>query len=171
MTPGCLGTDGAIEEAYRLAREEPDKYLLMDQYNNPASIRAHFMGTGREILEQTGGAVTHVVATLGTSGTAMGIARRMKESAPGVCVAAVEPFAGHKIQGLKNMQESYPPGIYDKHALDRIIHVEDEEAFSCARRLAREEGILSGMSAGAALAGALRLARELTHCINIGQFC
>ena len=124
LTPGCLGTDGAIEEAYRLAREEPDKYLLMDQYNNPASIRAHFMGTGREILEQTGGAVTHVVATLGTSGTAMGIARRMKESAPGVCVAAVEPFAGHKIQGLKNMQESYPPGIYDKHALDRIIHVD-----------------------------------------------
>lgn len=161
LTPGRLGTDGAIEEAYRLAREEPDKYLLMDQYNNPASIRAHFLGTGREILEQTGGAVTHVVATLGTSGTAMGIARRMKESAPGVCVAAVEPFAGHKIQGLKNMQESYPPGIYDKHALDRIIHVEDEEAFSCARRLAREEGILSGMSAGAALAGALRLAREL----------
>ncbi|MBU4525781.1 MAG: cysteine synthase [Desulfomicrobium sp.] len=161
LTPGRLGTDGAIEEAYRLAREEPQTYVLMDQFNNPASIAAHYMGTGREIIEQTQGRATHVVASLGTSGTAMGIARRMKESAPGIKVVAVEPYAGHKIQGLKNMQESYPPGIYDKRAVDRIIHVEDEEAFSCSRRLAREEGILSGMSAGAALAGALRIAREL----------
>lgn len=161
LTPGRLGTDGAIEEAYRLAREEPDTYVLMDQFNNPASIEAHYMGTGREIVEQTGGRVSHVVVSLGTSGTVMGIAKRMKESLPGVRVVAVEPYAGHKIQGLKNMQESYPPGIYDKRAVDRIIHVEDEEAFDCARRLAQEEGILSGMSAGAALAGALRLAREL----------
>jgi len=161
LTPGRLGTDGAIEEAYRLAREEPQTYVLMDQFNNPASIEAHYMGTGREILDQTEGRLTHVVISLGTSGTAMGIAKRMKESAPNVRVVAVEPYAGHKIQGLKNMQESYPPGIYDKRALDRIIHVEDEEAFACARRLAREEGILSGMSAGAALAGALRIAKEL----------
>jgi len=168
LTPGRLGTDGAIEEAYRLAREEPQTYVLMDQFNNPASIAAHYMGTGREIIEQTEGQVTHVVASLGTSGTAMGIARRMKESAPGIQVVAVEPYAGHKIQGLKNMQESYPPGIYDKRALDRIIHVEDEEAFSCSRRLAREEGILSGMSAGAALAGALRIARELDEAGEAG---
>jgi len=161
LTPGRLGTDGAIEEAYRLAREEPQTYVLMDQFNNPASIAAHYMGTGREIIEQTEGKATHVVISLGTSGTAMGIAKRMKESAPGIQVVAVEPYAGHKIQGLKNMQESYPPGIYDKRALDRIIHIEDEEAFACARRLAREEGILSGMSAGAALAGALRIAGEL----------
>jgi cysteinyl-tRNA synthetase len=126
LTPGHLATDGAIEEAYRLAREEPDKYVLMDQYNNPAGIQAHFLGTGQEILDQTEGAVTHVVASLGTSGTVMGIAKRMRESAPQVKVVAVEPFAGHKIQGLKNMQESYPPGIFDKQALDRIIRVEDE---------------------------------------------
>lgn len=161
LTPGRQGTDGAIEEAYRLAREEPQTYVLMDQYNNPASIAAHYLGTGREIVEQTEGRVTHVVACLGTSGTAMGIAKRMKESAPAVRVVAVEPYAGHKIQGLKNMQESYPPGIYDKKAVDRIMRVEDEDAFECARRLAREEGILSGMSAGAALAASLRLAREL----------
>jgi len=161
LTPGRLSTDGAIEEAYRLAREEPQNYVLMDQFNNPASIEAHYMGTGREILAQTEGQVTHVVVSLGTSGTAMGIAKRMKASAPDVTVVAVEPYAGHKIQGLKNMQESYPPGIYDKRALDRIIHVEDEEAYECARILARQEGILSGMSAGAALAGALRVAREL----------
>lgn len=161
LTPGRLGTDGAIEEAYRLAREEPQKYVLMDQFNNPASIAAHYLGTGREIVEQTEGRATHVIVSLGTSGTAMGMAKRMKESAPQIRVVAVEPYAGHKIQGLKNMQESYPPGIYDKRALDRIIHVDDDEAYACARRLAREEGILSGMSAGAALAGALRVAREL----------
>jgi cysteinyl-tRNA synthetase len=161
LTPGRLGTDGAIEEAYRLAREEPQTYVLMDQFNNPASIAAHFIGTGQEIIAQTEGRATHVVVSLGTSGTAMGIAKRMKASAPHIRVVAVEPYAGHKIQGLKNMQESYPPGIYDKRALDRIVHVEDEEAYECARRLAREEGILSGMSAGAALAGALRIAGEL----------
>ncbi len=168
LTPGRLGTDGAIEEAYRLAREEPQTYVLMDQFNNPASIAAHYIGTGQEIIAQTEGLATHVVVSLGTSGTAMGIAKRMKESAPRIKVVAVEPYAGHKIQGLKNMQESYPPGIYDKRALDRIIHVDDEEAYECARRLAREEGILSGMSAGAALAGALRVARELDEAGESG---
>lgn len=161
LTPGRLGTDGAIEEAYRLAREEPRTYVLMDQYNNPASLAAHYLGTGREILAQTEGRVTHVVVALGTTGTAMGIAKRMKESAPQVRVVAVEPYAGHKIQGLKNMQESYPPGIYDKKSVDRIMRVEDEAAFECARRLAREEGVLTGMSAGAALAASLQIAREL----------
>ncbi len=160
LTPGRLGTDGAIELAYRLARTEPDKYLLMDQYNNPASIEAHYNGTGREIWEQTGGKVTHAVATLGTTGTAMGLAKRLHEH-PGVKVVAVEPFAGHKIQGLKNMHESYPPGIYNKKALDQILHVEDEEAFECCRQLVRQEGLFVGMSSGAALAGALKLAAGL----------
>ena len=161
LTPGHLGTDGAIEEAYRLAREEPDKYVLMDQFNNPASIAAHYQTTGKEIWEQTGGKVTHIVACLGTSGTIMGITRKIKELNPGVQCIAIEPYAGHKIQGLKNMQESYPPGIYDKTILDRILHVEDEEAFEMCRRLAREEGLFVGMSSGAALAGALSVAREL----------
>jgi len=161
LTPGHLSTDGAIEEAYRLAREEPDKYVLMDQFNNPASIEAHYLGTGKEIWEQTEGRVTHVVLTLGTSGTAMGVTRRLKEHNPAVQVVAVEPYAGHAIQGLKNMQESYPPGIYDKSALDRIMRVEDEEAFAMARQLAREEGVFAGMSSGAAMAAAVRLAQEL----------
>ena len=160
LTPGRMGTDGAIEEAYRLARTEPDKYVLMDQFNNPVSIEAHYNGTGLEIWEQTGGAVTHAVVTLGTSGTAMGVAKRLHEH-PGVKVVAVEPFAGHKIQGLKNMHESYPPGIYNKKALDQILHVEDEEAFSMCRRLASEEGLFVGMSSGAAMAGALKLAASL----------
>ncbi len=160
LTPGRMGTDGAIEEAYRLARTEPDKYVLMDQFNNPASIEAHYLGTGPEIWEQTGGKVTHAVATLGTSGTAMGLAKRLHEH-PGVKVVAVEPFAGHKIQGLKNMHESYPPGIYNKKALDQILHVEDEEAFSMCRKLAQQEGLFVGMSSGAAMAGALKLAASL----------
>jgi cysteinyl-tRNA synthetase len=160
LTPGRLATDGAIELAYRLAREEPDKYVLLDQYNNPASIEAHYQGTGLEIWEQTGGRVTHAVATLGTTGTAMGLAKRLHEH-PGVEVVAVEPFAGHKIQGLKNMHESYPPGIYNKKAMDQILHVEDEAAFECCRNLAREEGLFVGMSSGAALAGALKLAAGL----------
>ncbi|QGY38815.1 cysteine synthase [Pseudodesulfovibrio cashew] len=160
LTPGHLATDGAIEQAYRYAREEPDKYVLMDQYNNPASIDAHYNGTGREIWEQTGGEVTHCVMALGTTGTAMGIAKRLHEEGDAY-VAAVEPYAGHKIQGLKNMLESYPPGIYDKSALDEVLHVDDETAFDTCRRLAREEGLFVGMSSGAAMAGALQLAERL----------
>lgn len=160
LTPGRLGTDGAIELAYRLARTEPDTYVLMDQFNNPASIAAHYEGTGREILEQTDWQVTHAVATLGTSGTAMGLAKRLHEH-PGVEVVAIEPNAGHKIQGLKNMHESYPPGIYNKKALDRILRVEDEAAFEMCRQLAKQEGLFVGMSSGAAMAGALKLAETL----------
>jgi cystathionine beta-synthase len=161
LTPGHLSTDGAIEEAYRLAREEPDKYVLVDQFNNPASIEAHYRTTGQEIWDDTEGKFTHVVTSLGTSGTAMGITKRIKELNPDACIVAVEPYANHKIQGLKNMQASYPPGIYDKKVLDRILHVEDEEAFETCRRMAREEGLFTGMSSGAAMAGALKLAEEL----------
>ncbi|MDD4952365.1 MAG: cysteine synthase [Desulfovibrionaceae bacterium] len=160
LTPGRMGTDGAIEEAYRLAREAPDKYVLMDQYNNPACVQAHYLGTAREIWDQTGGALTHAVAAMGTTGTAMGLAKGLKERGQ-VFVAGVEPYAGHGIQGLKNMHESYPPGIYDKSALDAVLRVDDQEAFELCRRLAREEGLLAGMSSGAALAGALKLASDL----------
>ena len=169
LTPGHLATDGAIEQAYRYAREEPEKYVLMDQYNNPASIDAHYNGTGLEIWNQTGGAVTHCVMTLGTSGTAMGIAKRLHEMGR-VHVAAVEPYAGHKIQGLKNMLESYPPGIYDKDALDEILHVEDETAFDYCRKLAREEGIFVGMSSGAAFGGAVQLAERIDSGLIVVVF-
>ncbi|MDD3312469.1 cysteine synthase, partial [Pseudodesulfovibrio sp.] len=169
LTPGHLATDGAIEQAYRYAREEPDKYVLMDQYNNPASIDAHYNGTGLEIWNQTGGAVTHCVMALGTSGTAMGIARRLHEMGK-VHVAAVEPYAGHKIQGLKNMLESYPPGIYDKTQLDEVLHVEDEVAFDYCRRLAREEGIFAGMSSGAAFGGAVQLAERINSGLIVVIF-
>jgi len=170
LTPGHQGTDGAIEEAYRLAREEPERYVLMDQFNNPASIAAHYRTTAQEIWDQTEGRATHVVASLGTSGTVMGLVKRLKELNPEIRVVAVEPYAGHRIQGLKNMQESYPPGIYDRHAPDMILNVEDEVAFDLCRRLAKEEGIFAGMSSGAALAGALQLAEKLDQGLVVVIF-
>ena len=164
LTPGHLGTDGAIEEAYRLAREQPERYFLVDQYNNEANWRAHYeAGTADEILEAAGDDLRVVVATMGTTGTVMGLARRMHERAPGVAVVGVEPYKGHKIQGLKNMKESYPPGIYDPRVPDRVVHVDDDAAYEAARRLARQEGIFVGMSAGAAVRVALDEAAALSE--------
>jgi cysteinyl-tRNA synthetase len=167
LTPGNLGTDGAIEEVYRLVRENPDRYYMPDQFNNPANPGAHYHGTGPEIYEQTDGKVNVVVATLGTGGTAMGLVRSLKERDPAIQVVGVEPYPSHKIQGLKNMKESYVPGIFDRHALDSVMHVKDEEAFETARRLAREEGIFVGMSSGAAMAVALKIAQERTDGIVV----
>ncbi len=161
LTPGHLGTDGAIEEAYRLMRERPDTYFVTDQYNNIANWQAHYHGTAQEIWQQTEGRITAVVATLGTSGTLMGLSRRLKEFNPQIAIIGVEPYLGHKIQGLKNMKESYQPGIFEKDRLDRKINIDDEEAFETARRLARQEGLLVGMSSGAAMAVALQQAATM----------
>jgi len=161
LTPASLGTDGAIEEVYRLAREYPDKYFLPDQFNNPSNPLAHYLGTAQEIWDQTEGRVSMVVISMGTTGTLMGIYRRLKELNPAVQVIGVEPYMGHKIQGLKNMHESYKPGIFDKSQADAIVNLEDEEAFETVRQLARTEGILLGMSSGAAVAVALKMARTL----------
>ena len=161
FTPAHLSTDGAIEHAYDLARKYPDKYWLADQFNNDANWLAHYDGTAMEIWEQTEGHLNAIVATMGTTGTLMGLARRFKELDPSVLIAGVEPYLGHKIQGLKNMKESYQPGIFEKTRADRIINIEDEEAFEAARMLARKEGIFVGMSSGAAAAAAVRLAAEM----------
>lgn len=161
LTPGHKGTDGAIEVAYEMAAEHPDRYFMPDQYNNPANPLAHYRGTAPEIWEQTGGRVTHFVATMGTSGTLMGAGRRLKEFNPAVAVCGVEPVLGHKIQGLKNMKEAYVPGIYERDRLDEKLVVADEEAYQTARDLARREGLFVGMSSGAAVAAALRKAREV----------
>jgi len=161
FTPANLGTDGAIEVAYRMLREHPEKYYGPDQFNNEDNIRAHYEGTAEEIWRQTEGAVSMVVVALGTSGTAMGLSRRLKEYNPDIRVIGVEPYLQHKIQGLKNMKESYRPGIFDKSRLDEKINILDEDAFEMARRLAAEEGLLVGMSSGAAMHVALQKAREM----------
>ena len=167
LTPGKRGTDGAIEKAYAMAREHPDQYFLADQFNNDANWMAHVNTTGPEIWEQTGGRVTDVVATLGTTGTVMGLCRYFAEQHPEVRVTAVEPFLGHKIQGLKNMKESYKPGIFDKTRPYQIINIPDEEAFRHARLLARKEGIFAGMSSGAAIYAGLTVAARLEEGVIV----
>jgi cysteinyl-tRNA synthetase len=162
LTPGHLGTDGAIEEVYRLVRENPEAYFITDQYNNEANWKAHYMGTAVEIWEQTKGEVSKVIATMGTTGTLMGISRRMKELNPDIQIIGVEPYLGHKIQGLKNMKEAYRPEIFEKKRLDKKINIEDEEAFEMTRRLAKEEGLFVGMSSGAAMAAAAKEAKTMT---------
>ncbi|MBU4565763.1 MAG: cysteine--tRNA ligase [Desulfarculus sp.] len=163
LTPAHMSTDGAIEEAYRLAREEPERYFLVDQFNNEDNWMAHALegSTADEIYEATEGKVNLVVATLGTSGTVMGLTRRLHQLDPKVKVVAVEPYQGHKIQGLKNMKESYAPGIFSPGEVDILANVDDDSAYEIARRLAREEGIFVGMSAGAAMKVALDQAATL----------
>ena len=161
FTPDHLSTDGAIEFVYNLARKEPDTYWLADQFNNPSNWRSHYLFTSEEIWKDTGGELNAVVASMGTTGTLMGLSRRFKELDPGVLIVGVEPYMGHKIQGLKNMKESYRPGIFEKKRADRILNIDDEEAFETTRRLAREEGIFAGMSSGAAVAVALKMAGEM----------
>jgi len=160
-TPASLGTDGAIEVAYQRIREKPDLYFATDQFNNQDNVMAHYYGTAEEIWCQTEGAVTMVVTTLGTTGTAMGISRRLKEYNNDVRIVGVEPYLQHKIQGLKNMKESYRPGIYDKSRLDEKVNILDEDAFAMARRMVQEEGIFVGMSSGAAMHVALQKANEM----------
>ncbi len=162
LTPADQGTDGAIEYAYTTAQEEPDRYFLPDQYNNPNNPLAHYYSTGIEIWQQTRGRITHFVAAMGTSGTIMGTGRRLRELNPGIRLVCVEPHLGHRIQGLKNLKEAYVPGIFDYAGLDEKRNVDDDTAFEMSRRLAREEGLVVGMSAGAAVAGAVEVARELT---------
>ncbi|OGR11327.1 MAG: cysteine--tRNA ligase [Desulfobacterales bacterium RIFOXYA12_FULL_46_15] len=161
LTPRHLGSDGAIEEAYRLARENPDKYFLTDQYNNEANWKAHYHTTGPEIIDQTKGSVSSVVATIGTSGTLMGLSRRLKEFNKDIRVVCAEPYLGHKIQGLKNMKESYTPEIMDKSRIDEKVNIDDETAFQTARMLAVKEGIFVGMSSGAAMAAAIEEAEKI----------
>jgi cysteinyl-tRNA synthetase len=166
-TPAQLGTDGAIEAVYRLQRKEPGKYFIPDQYNNPANPLAHYNGTALEVWEQTGGRITHLVATMGTSGTLMGMSRRLKELNPNVHILGVEPFLGHKIQGLKNMKEAYRPGIFDRKRLEEKINIKDEDAYAISRLLAREEGLFVGMSSGAAAYVALQLAKQLPRGVIV----
>jgi cysteinyl-tRNA synthetase len=170
LTPARLGTDGAIEAVYKLARESPDKYFCTDQYNNTDNCLAHYHGTALEIWEQTGGKVDIVIAAMGTTGTLMGVTQRFRELNPKVRIVGVEPYFGHSIQGLKNMKESYRPGIFDKRLPDDIVNVHEDEAFDLTKRLAHEEGLFVGMSSGAAMAAALSEAAKLEQGLMVVIF-
>ena len=163
LSPSNEGTDGAIRLAHKLAGESPDKYYMPNQFVNEANILAHYETTGPEILEQTGGRIDAFVTGMGTTGTLMGISRFFKEYHPDTRVIGVEPPIGHRIQGLKNMHEAIRPEIYNRDMLDDKITVNDEEAFETTRRLATEEGIFVGMSSGASVAGAIKIAENMTH--------
>ncbi|MDD5095883.1 MAG: cysteine synthase family protein [Dehalococcoidia bacterium] len=161
LTPGCQATDGAIIRAHQIVEEEPDRYYMPNQFDNESNVLAHYETTGPEIFDQTNGEVDVFVAGIGTSGTLMGISRCLKEKKPSVRIIGVEPTIGHTIQGLKNLEEAIVPKIYRRNALDEKITVQDEEAFDTARVLAAREGLFLGMSSGAAMAGALKIAREM----------
>ncbi len=162
LTPARQGTDGAIERAHQLLEQEPDKYYMPNQFDNEGNVLAHYETTGPEVFSQTDGQIDMFVAGMGTTGTLMGVTKFLKEKKPEVKIVGVEPTQGHTIQGLKNMKESIVPKIYNPNMLDEKITVEDGEAFETTRLLAANEGVFVGMSSGAAVAGALRMAQGMT---------
>jgi cysteine synthase B len=160
LTDALEGTDGAIRTARRMAQEEPGKYFYPDQYSNPANWLAHFETTGPEIWTQTAGRITHFVAGLGTSGTFCGVTRFLKQKDPSIRCVSVEPDGPiHGLEGMKHMASALVPAIYDPTLADERIEMPTEEAYAMCRRLAREEGIFVGPSAGANVAAALRVGR------------
>jgi cysteine synthase B len=162
FTPGDEGTDGAIRRVRELYAAEPDQYFYPDQYSNPANPAAHSATTAMEIWEQTRGTVTHFVAGLGTSGTFVGTTRRLKELSPSIRAISFQPDSPfHGLEGLKHMPTALVPKIYDAGLADENIEVHTEAAYDMTRRLAREEGLLVGVSSGAAIWAALEVARRL----------
>ncbi len=156
------GTDGAIRHCRRLVESEPERWFYPDQYSNPSNPKAHYLGTGREILEQVGDDLTHFVAGLGTSGTMMGTTRRLREHDAGIQCIAVEPAeALHGLEGLKHMESSLVPAIYDPGLPDEILKVGTEEGWDMADRVAAEEGLHIGHSAGANVYAALEVAKRI----------
>ncbi|QSV47032.1 PLP-dependent cysteine synthase family protein [Geobacter benzoatilyticus] len=160
LSPAQEATDGAIRLAHRILDEEPEHYYMPNQYANPNNPLAHYETTGPEIFRDTDGTVDFFVAGMGTGGTLMGVSRYLREAKPGVTIVGVEPRLGHKVQGLKNMQEAIVPPIYNPDALDLKLTVHDEPAFDTARDLAIREGLFVGMSSGAAVAGAVQMAKD-----------
>ena len=171
FTSALEGSDGAIREAHRMKDAAPGVYFMPDQYNNPFNWRSHFDTTGPEILDQTHGEVTHVVAGLGTTGTLMGVGRFLKRHNRGIRVIAAEPSDGlHGLEGLKHMGSSIVPGIYDPSVQDEKISVPTEAAYELAHDLARSEGLLVGNSSGAALYAAREVARRTSEGVFVMIF-
>jgi cysteine synthase B len=156
------GSDGAIRLCRQVYRADPDRYFYPDQYNNPANWKAHYEHTGPEIMRQTGGRLTHFVAAMGTSGTFTGVTRRLKRDLPEVKCYSAQPSSGfHGLEGLKHMPTAIVPGIYDARLADGNLWIETEDAYRMVRRLARDEGLLVGISSGCNVFAATLLAREI----------
>lgn len=171
FTSPLEGSDGAIREARRLYASDPDLYFYPDQYNNEGNWRAHYDTTAPEILEQTKGRITHFVAGLGTSGTFVGTGRRLRDEKPGIKLISFQPDSPmHGLEGLKHMATAIVPGIYDDRLADEDLRVSTEDAYTFVRRLAQEEGVLGGISSGAALAACLRVAERIGSGVIVTVF-
>jgi len=170
LTNPELGTDGAIMKTRELVEAAPDRYLNLDQFSNKYNKLAHYDTTAQEIWEQTGGALTHMVSSLGTSGTLMGVGMKLKSLNPKIKIVEAQPTKGHYIQGLKNMEEAIVPALYDTSKIDTSILIDTEEAFEMARRLAKEEGVFAGMSSGAAMLAAKKVSETLDNGLIVVIF-
>ncbi len=162
FTDPAEGSDGAIRKCREIFSADPERYFYPDQYNNPANWQAHFESTGPEIIEQTDGRITHFIAALGTSGTFMGVTRRMRQDLPGVKCISAQPASGfHGLEGLKHMPTAIVPGIYDPAIADENLWLDTEDAYQMVKRLAKQEGLLVGISAGGNVTAAVHVARRL----------
>jgi cysteine synthase B len=162
LTPGCNGTDGAIQKAHNLLQENPENYYMPNQFDNENNVLSHYETTGPEIFKQTNGMIDYFVAGIGTTGTIMGVGKYLKEKIPNIKIIGVEPAKGHAIQGLKNMSESIVPKIYKNELLDEKITINDDQAYDMTRILATKEGVFVGMSSGAAIVGALKISKKIS---------
>ena len=166
------GSDGAITTVRDLYAKNPSLYFYPDQYSNDSNWKAHYDTTAPEIIEQTGGRLTHFVAGLGTSGTFMGVGRKLREYRSTISLVSVQPDSPlHGLEGLKHMESAIVPAIYDPSLADEDVRVATEDAFDLTRRLARQEGLLVGISSGANLAGALAVARRASDAVVVVIFC
>ncbi len=161
LTPAAENTDGAIIRAKSLISEYPDLYFMPDQFSNPANPLSHYQTTGPEILKQINVEIDFLAVGLGSTGSLMGTSKFLKENIPTIQIVAIEPVKKHKIQGLKNMEESIVPSIFDPSIIDIHLYVNDEESFEYARLLSVKEGLFVGMSSGAALSGSIKLAEKV----------
>jgi len=172
LTNPLEGTDGAQRVVKEIVAADPDLYYYPDQYNNDANWRAHYNGTANEIWEQTGGKITHFVAGLGTTGTFVGTTRRLKELNPAIqCISFQPELPMHGLEGMKYLATAVVPGIWDEHLPDREMWAPTEDAYTMVKRLAREEGLFVGISAGAAIATSLKLAQGMERGVIVTILC
>jgi cysteine synthase B len=171
LTDPLEGTDGAIHVAHQMVKERPDLYFYANQYDNPANWQAHYRTTGPEVVDQTGGTVTHFVAGLGTSGTLTGVSKYLREYNPAIQIISAQPDSPlHGLEGLKHMPSAIQPAIYDPNIPDRNLDISTEKAYEMVQRLVREEGYFAGISSGAAVVAALQIASELEEGVVVTVF-